>query len=123
MREIKFRVWSEDDKEMLYTRDINWDYDWATRDFHWFSWDSLDSAELMQYTWLKDKNGVEIYEWDILEIDKWYDGKYKREVEYYEWRFAPLVQVEYWYNAIDNYYPNSFEVVWNIYQNPELLSN
>ncbi len=79
-----------------------------------------DEFELMQFTWLMDKNGKEIFEWDVLEVD--YCWKYKVTVEFYEWRFAPLVQVEEWYKCIDSCVQSSLEIIWNIYENPELLN-
>ena len=68
MREIKFRAFYEFGKEMIYWDEVkNWiclQLNENDPDFH-----------LMQYTGLKDKNGKEIYEGDILECD-WKDERY-----------------------------------------------
>ena len=68
-RQIKFRVWFTDDKEMLYDDG----YIHMSGTFigvhmagdidAWVDWDNYI---LMQYTGLKDKNGKEIYEGDII---------------------------------------------------------
>jgi uncharacterized phage protein (TIGR01671 family) len=61
MREIKFRAWrNEDDPRM-----INWNTILRVG-FQRFI--DVDNYILMQYTGLKDKNGKEIYEGDILQI-------------------------------------------------------
>ena len=84
-REIKFRVWDKDLKKMRY---LNSSHDFICFDekgngyYHnmqtglgeWFS-------DLMQYTGLKDKNGVEIYEGDLIEY-KDSTGKYIEEVKF-----------------------------------------
>ena len=85
---------------------------------------------LMQYTGLKDKNGKEIYEGDILRLwrSTGKNGELRRE--YYK----PLL-VEYcelWTQFVVVDKPNkiqmgiwkefgAFEVIGNIYENPELL--
>ena len=66
MREIKFRAWDKNTKIM-----IHWDDLVKSRiSFRNFRWallsENSENFELMQYTGLKDKNGVEIYEGDIL---------------------------------------------------------
>lgn len=74
MREIKFRAWNSTNKKMLSPLEIYRDlhYQFQIDCFGGIGLTYADSQdincnfELMQYTGLKDKNGEEIYEGDIL---------------------------------------------------------
>jgi hypothetical protein len=66
----------------------------------------------VQYTGLKDKNGKEIYEGDILKSDI-----FTGQVIYYAPTFM-VVEKDGW-DMITN--GEDYEIVGNIYENPELL--
>lgn len=104
MRDIKFRAWYTPFKNKKFG--TGYKYGNSVISFHDMS---PDKYELEQYTGNKDKNGVEIYENDIL---KSVNGN-TDVVIYTDGRFVPIC----WYN------PESFEVIGNIHEQPELLED
>lgn len=55
MREFKFRIWNKIINEMFYISNI--DFEAASH---------LSNIIIMQYTGVRDKNGTEVYEGDII---------------------------------------------------------
>lgn len=78
---------------------------------------------VMQYTGLKDENGVEIYEKDIVVHE---DGEYsfKAVVEYDQWQYymkGIYPKDAFCFSDSTDKGNSDVEVIGNIYENPELL--
>lgn len=127
MRPIKFRAWHFNDKKMLEVDELNhiasWSFEWmlwvnGVNRTIWIQWWKHNDCVVMQSTWLFDKNGQEIYEGDIV-ANLFYEGKkslvIERENEYWGFNISYFLQ-----ECVIN--KDTREVVWNIYENPELLS-
>ena len=65
MREIKFRAWDGEIKQLKSVHCIDWDTGHVRFSNVAQDWTSLDAVMLMQFTGLKDKNGKEIFESDL----------------------------------------------------------
>lgn len=118
MREIKFRCWCLDNNE--------WEKDLVLLSPNGGKYHATNSRGLMnirpdrhiimQYTGLKDKNGKEIYEGDIVECDdvisviEFKDGKFQMITSEFQGQ-SPVYQERL----------NRFEVIGNIHENPELM--
>lgn len=128
MKELKFRAWTDNLKdkwEMYYQYSSEHSSPIFTPVWYWLLNPTL---KLMQYTWLKDKNWKEIYIWDILKVTKAYNSYTWMNSEIY-WNYKVQVKekqclwfyLEWWNEWI--YKGTEFEIIGNIYENPELLNN
>lgn len=127
-REIKFRAWNKDSKE--WVDDISqqvlqiylgMDGEIIATDGDNI-WNNIENLELNQYTGMKDKDGKEIYEGDLLEHDD-FDGIAWATYEPNEVVYDDEEGIVCFKNDSPNllsYYRN-LKVVGNIYENPELL--
>lgn len=121
-REIKFRAW--DGSKMLHSE--NGDFylmpyglcDVPSSTGHEFT---SHVYPLMQYTGLKDKNGADIYEGDVVVVTE------PSENGFPEIKHKPVAVgwviggfgLGYVSNTMPDYW--GYEIIGNIYQNPELI--
>ena len=136
MREIKFRAWIKNSKEMILVQELYWArrIDNGTflpagvkrmrvRPFNHNEvrrfWEN--EIELMQFTGLHDKNGKEIWEGDLVRDFHVISAGTVCEVYYKPPSFRISGNGGYW--PMNEYNPNGYEVIVNIYEHPHLLEN
>lgn len=129
MRELKFRAWLKNYK--CYADVLGFEqgrlfvqFQSGERSQHRL-YVPIEDCILEQYTGLKDKNGKEIYEWDIVRYGRHLSGIIPPE---------SLTAVVKWWSGEEEYYPcctssgfslpfseDGYEVIGNVHENPELL--
>lgn len=127
MREIKFRAYNKHTKKMYEVEWLSFRYNLliVSANEDWERKQKLSDFELMQYTGLKDKNWKELYEGDIYDLKTWskvYYRWYIRILDTYSGFRHKTIKTERVHRY--KYWPgwNKFEIIWNIYENPELLN-
>lgn len=134
MREIKFRAWHIKERKMYFLEAIDMCFELVTvtkknsDEQDYAAYFRFSEIELMQYAGLKDKNGVEIYEGDILELRA---NPFSRKRDLFQVVFKDGGFRDEWNNYIGQYLPpdirnkqggrvrlnEACEVIGNIYEN------
>lgn len=124
----KFRVWDKEGKEMIDWIDLDMSKDGGEDDFIVFDptgpvKSAITNPILMQSTGLKDKNGVEIYEGDIVQHSE-------KPNPFFSYPFK-VIQARTGEWRLDNFRcgtvlafsnQDELEVLGNVFENKKLLS-
>lgn len=150
MKNLIFRAWDIEEQKMYdvefihpYEEPDKNGMEWEVL-YRWYSFSKyygamsedaevdLEQCKVMQWTWWYDKNGKKVFPWDILawHFNNWYSEKWcdtlrlvwysmNRVSEFRTMELKPHKSADYSRMMCDT---NNEEIVWNIYQNPELCN-
>ena len=125
-REIKFRAWGVFSKKMVLPTDADFTFKMDGGVSLYKRGEPVigNTTHLMQYTGLKDKNGKEIYEGDIVRVFQPFNVPTRAIVELNDGCFE-LKGIELtWRDYVKCFVVNhAIEIIGSIHENPELLGN
>jgi uncharacterized phage protein (TIGR01671 family) len=117
VREIEFRAWLKSYKEIVKVDLLGKNKILSSR-----CWFDFKDIELMQYTGLKDKNGVKIFEGDIVKRITLFKAEILESINCVEFEKGCFILKT---PSIKNYLflckEYELEVIGNIWENKELL--
>ena len=120
----KFRVWDKRHDELCEVLQIHFELKFINCLNKWQRSLNFDDVELMQSTGLFDKNGVEIFEGDILKASSFANwiGEVRYSVETQAYMFFDTWGEHKKRDVFLNQF-DQLEVIGNIYENKELLGD
>lgn len=119
----KIRAWSKKFKRMYEVTLIDYENgDVGLKDDHGgVAIGDIKQLILMQSTGMFDKNGVEIFEGDIVKIKRLIGSRFL--VERHKKTTQFILRANFWMEYFGTFGQDELEVVGNIYENPELLES
>lgn len=105
-RIIKYRAWDKKKEQFVYFELFEWVNNYTPPIYQEAQLEKWEKS-----TWLLDSNGIEVYFWDILECKE-------------SWNRVEVYFVQHWYTivpSVQSWWYREWEIIWNIYKNPELL--
>lgn len=117
-RSIKFRCWDSATGKVSEPFDVKESWGDYLIDFEDYSTDgALDSIIWEQFTGLLDRNGIEIYEGDILQIDDHIVGDFEVVWHKLGWKIKRAIG----YESLSVHKSEDCTVIGNIHENGDLL--